>query len=211
MNATLRDRILDFGRQRWRSLLVASGLLALAVALVGVWYSLPRTGQDAAPDAAPIAPVPGKFELIPFPTPRALAQVSFQDGAGRKLALTNFKGKVVLLNVWATWCSPCRQEMPTLDRLQARLGGKDFEVVALSIDRDGPDVVRKFFKEIDVHNLALYIDPTMEAQSKLRLVGVPTTLLIDRDGREVARYTGVAEWDRPDVIDVIERYTGRRN
>ena len=84
-------------------------------------------------------------------------------------------------------------------------------MVALSIDRDGPDVVRKFFKEIGVRNLALYIDPTMEAQSKLQLVGVPTTLLINRDGREVTRYTGVAEWDRPEVIGTIERYMGRRN
>lgn len=210
MNTTLRNRILDYGRQRPRSLLVGSGLLALAVSLVGVWYSLPGTGPDAAPDATPIAAVPGKFELIPFPKPRPLADVPFQDGTGRKLALADFKGKVVLLNVWATWCSPCREEMPTLDRLQARLGGKDFEVVALSIDRDGPDVVRKFFKEIDVRNLALYIDPTMDAQSKLRLVGVPTTLLIDRDGREVARHTGIAEWDAPQIIETIERYMVKR-
>ena len=210
MNTTLRSRILDYGRQRQRSLRVAAGLLALAVSLIGVWYSLPRTGPDTASHAAPIAAVPGKFELIPFPKPRPLADVPFQDGTGRKLALTDFKGKVVLLNVWATWCSPCREEMPTLDRLQARLGGKDFEVVALSIDRDGPDVVRKFFKEIDIRNLALYIDPTMDAQSKLRLVGVPTTLLIDRDGREVARHTGIAEWDAPQIIETIERYMVKR-
>ena len=211
MNTTLRERILDHRRQGNRRLLIAAGLLVLAVSLFGAWYTLPSSGVETVAGTAPSPVVLGKFELIPFPKPRPLADVAFQDGAGRKLALTDFKGKVVLLNVWATWCSPCRKEMPTLDRLQAKLGGKDFEVVALSIDRDGPDVVRKFFKEIGVRNLALYIDPTMEAQSKLQLVGVPTTLLINRDGREVTRYTGVAEWDRPEVIGTIERYMGRRN
>ena len=208
MNTMLRDRIVDYGRRRQRLLLVTFGLFALAASLIGVWYSLPRTGNDDGIEAGTSVQVPGKFELIPFPKPRPLANVAFQDGTGRKFALADFKGKAVLLNVWATWCSPCRKEMPTLDRLQGKLGGKDFEVVALSIDRDGPDVVRKFFQELGVRNLALYIDPTMDAQSKLELIGVPTTLLIDRDGREVARYTGVAEWDRPEVIDTIERYMG---
>lgn len=211
MNTMLRDRILRHGRRGQRGLLIAAGLLVLGVSLIGVWRSLPGPGIEPVQDRAPTAAVPGKFELIPFPKPRPLAAVSFQDGAGRKLALADFKGRVVLLNVWATWCSPCRQEMPTLDRLQSKLGSKDFEVVALSIDRDGPGVVRKFFDEIGVRNLTLYVDPTMKAQSKLELIGVPATLLIDREGREVARYTGVAEWDRPEVIDTIERYTGRRN
>ena len=211
MNMTLRDRIFNFSRQGNRRLLIAAGLLVLAVSIIGVWFTLPRSELDTVPDTAPSVAAPGKFELIPFPKPRPLADVAFQDGAGHKLALTDFKGKVVLLNVWATWCSPCRKEMPTLDRLQAKLGGKDFEVVALSIDRDGPDVVRKFFQEIGVRNLALYIDPTMEAQSKLQLVGVPTTLLINRDGREVTRYTGAAEWDQPEVIETIKRYTDKRN
>ena len=211
MNTMLRDRILGYGRRGQRGLLIAAGLLVLGVSLIGVWYTLPGPAIEPAPGAALTAAVPGKFALTPFPKPRPLAAVAFQDGAGRKLALADFKGKVVLLNVWATWCSPCRQEMPTLDRLQSKLGGKDFEVVALSIDRDGPDVVRKFFAEVGVRNLALYIDPSMESQSKLELIGVPTTLLIDREGREVARYTGVAEWDRPEVIGAIERYTGKRH
>ena len=209
MNTALRDRIVDYGRRQPRLLVVTFGLLALAASLIGVWYSLPRTGNDDAIDVGTSGQAKARFELTPFPKPRLLANVAFEDGSGRKLALADFKGKVVLLNVWATWCSPCRQEMPTLDRLQSKLGGRDFEVVALSIDREGTDVVRKFFAEIGVRSLALYIDPTMEAQSKLELIGVPTTLLIDRDGREVARHTGIAEWDRPEVIDTIERYTGK--
>lgn len=210
MNTMLRGRIVDDGRRRKRHFLVGFGLLVLAASLVGAWYALPHPGNDNGMELRTSAQVPGKFELIPFPTPRPVANVAFQDGAGRSLTLADFKGKVVLLNVWATWCSPCRKEMPTLDRLQAQRGGKDFEVVALSIDREGPDVVRKFFAETGIRNLALYIDPSMDAQSKLEVIGVPTTLLIDRDGREVARHTGIAEWDRPEVIDTIARYTGKR-
>jgi thiol-disulfide isomerase/thioredoxin len=144
--------------------------------------------------------------FVPFAKPRPLANIAFEDGADRKRSLADFRGKVVLLNVWATWCSPCRQEMPTLDRLQSQLGGADFEVVALSIDRDGATVVRRFFNETNVHRLTVYVDPTMEVQSQLSMIGVPTTLLIDQQGREVARYTGVAEWDRPEIAATIKRY-----
>lgn len=210
MNSVRDDRSLNDERPQQRRLLVTFGLLALAAALVAAWYSLTHGKPDDAFRAGVSAQSPGKFELITFPKPRPIANVTFQDGAGRKRSLRDFKGKVVLLNVWATWCSPCRQEMPTLDRLQAKLGGKGFEVVALSIDRDGPDVVRKFFSETGVRSLALYVDPSMEAQSKLELIGVPTTLLIDRDGREIARHTGIAEWDGSQVIEAIERYTAER-
>lgn len=205
----LRDRMVDDGRRWQRRLLIGIGLPVLAASLIGAWYALPHAAADDGIEAATATPVPDKFQWIPYPTSRPLANVAFQDGDGRRLTLADFKGKVVLLNVWATWCSPCRKEMPTLDRLQGKRGGKDFEVVALSIDRDGPDVVRKFFAETGIRNLALYIDRTMEAQSKLEIIGVPTTILIDRDGREVARHTGVAEWDRPEVIGTIERYTGK--
>jgi len=105
-----------------------------------------------------------------------------------------------LLNIWATWCVPCREEMPTLDRLQQKLGGPAFEVVALSIDSKGIPAVRQFFEEIGVRSLAVYVDPSMQAMEKLRIVGVPTTLLIDREGRELWRKSGPAQWDSPDVI-----------
>lgn len=136
--------------------------------------------------------------------PKALPEVEFQHGTGRKLTLADFREKVVLLNVWATWCPPCREEMPTLDRLQGKLGGKDFEVLALSIDRAGTSVVRKFFNEIGVKHLALYIDPTAKAASTLKAVGLPVTLLLDREGREIARLIGPAEWDTPEMITLFE-------
>jgi thiol-disulfide isomerase/thioredoxin len=124
------------------------------------------------------------------------------------MSLADFRGKQVLLNIWATWCGPCREEMPTLDRLQTRLGGPDFQVVALSIDRDGIDVVRDFYAELDLRALRIYVDTSTMAPINLNVLGVPTTLLLDRNGREIGRYTGPAEWDSEAVVSVIRERLG---
>ncbi|MPZ31339.1 MAG: redoxin family protein [Rhodospirillales bacterium] len=137
--------------------------------------------------------------------PKALPDVRFVDGDGRDRALADFSGKVVLLNVWATWCVPCRKEMPTLDRLQRTLGGKDFQVVALSIDRQGLPVVRKFYRDINIKHLGMYVDSSGKAARELGAVGLPTTLLVDRAGREIGRLVGPAEWDAPDMIAFIRQ------
>lgn len=147
------------------------------------------------------AEAPKKF--LVHETPATVPALEFADGDGRTRTLADFKGKTVLLNIWATWCASCREEMPTLDRLQAELGGVNFEVVALSIDRAGPDAVRQFYGELGIKNLALYIDESGKANRKLGLIGLPTTLLIDRDGREIARLIGPAEWDAPEMVAFI--------
>ena len=112
----------------------------------------------------------------------------------------------MLLNIWATWCAPCRKEMPTLDRLQAKLGGPDFEVVALSMDRGGPDKVKKFFAEIGIEHLALNIDISGKAMFALGAPGLPMTLLVDRQGKEVGRLIGPAEWDSSEMVDFIRSH-----
>ena len=142
-------------------------------------------------------------------TPRPLAELRFEDGSGRPLTLVDFRGKVVLLNIWATWCGPCRREMPTLDRLQATLGGPDFEVVALSIDRAGIGVVTEFYDEIGIEHLAKYIDESGKSAQQLNAVGLPTTLLIDREGREIGRHVGPAEWDTPEMVAFLEQQVTR--
>lgn len=134
-----------------------------------------------------------------------MPEISFEDAGGQPRTLTDFRGKVVLLNIWATWCAPCRKEMPTLDRLQANLGGPDFEVVALSIDRS-PDMVKQFFTEIGIAHLALNIDTSSKAMFALGVFGLPTTLLIDSKGKEVGRLIGPAEWDAPDMVAFIRGY-----
>ena len=146
--------------------------------------------------------------LTPHAEPRAVADLEFADGDSRPVKLSDFRGKVILVNVWATWCVPCRTEMPTLDRLQGQLGGADFEVVALSIDRAGAKAVTPFYLEIDVTRLKIYVGPAASVTRALGVVGLPTTVLIDRQGREVARFVGPAEWDDPAMIATIRRYIG---
>jgi len=165
----------------------------LALALLGALLGLsqPATATEA----------PQNFAVLDAPA--AVPGITFTDAASQSKTLADYSGKVVLLNVWATWCAPCRKEMPTLDRLQAKLGGPDFEVVALSMDRKGPDVVKKFYAENGITHLALNIDSSAKAMFALDAVGLPMTLLIDREGREIGRLIGPAEWDAPDMVDFI--------
>lgn len=165
----------------------------LAMALVGMLLVFSRSASASEP--------PQNFAVHEIPVP--VPEISFEDGDGRPRSLADFSGKIVLLNVWATWCAPCRKEMPTLDRLQAELGGPDFEVVALSMDRAGPDIVKKFFAEIGIEHLALNIDTSGKAMFAIGTVGLPATLLIDRNGKEVGRLIGPAEWDAPGMVDFI--------
>lgn len=156
--------------------------------------------------AGPVAgaEAPQRFAIDAAPKP--LPEVQFVDGDGRPRALADFRGRMVLLNIWATWCAPCRREMPTLDRLQAELGGPDFEVVALSLDRAGSGVVRTFYDEVGVKHLALYTDSSGRAARELHARGLPTTLLIDRAGRELGRLVGPAEWDTAEMVAFIRSH-----
>ena len=137
--------------------------------------------------------------------PRATSplQLKFEDARGEQRSLAEYRGKAVLLNLWATWCAPCREEMPTLDRLQAKLGGPDFQVLALSLDRGGADVVRRFYAETGVANLAIFLADTSAVSSAVGLIGLPTTLLVDPSGREIGRVVGPAEWDSPVQVSWI--------
>ncbi len=146
----------------------------------------------------------GLTAFEPHSAPRDLHPIRFSDEHGNEQALAAFRGRVVLLNVWATWCAPCREEMPTLDRLQAALGGPSFEVAAVSIDTQGLPVVQAFFRQIGVRHLHPYLD-TFHDVAELVSIGVPLTLLIDRQGRETARKMGPATWDDPSVLATIRR------
>jgi len=162
---------------------------------------LAAAGLIAATWSIAVAQEPSR-NFIVHEAPKPIAAIRFEDADGQSRSLTDFRGKVVLLNIWATWCVPCRKEMPTLDRLQAKLGGAGFEVVALSIDRR-MDAVRKFFAEVGIQKLAIYLDSSAKATRELGAVGLPTTLLLDREGREVGRLIGPAEWDSLAMVEFI--------
>lgn len=187
----------------WSPVRLAWALFGAAVLVVGgagTYMALQR-GPATAPEHG--------AALRMHAAPRALPEIAFVDGAGKPRTLADFRGRTVLLNVWATWCPPCREEMPSLDRLQKKLGGPGFEVVALSIDAGGAPVVERFYKEIGIGSLAIYVDPGMRAAGALRTPGVPTTLLIDAQGRELGRHAGPAQWDGPEALRVISGHLPR--
>lgn len=140
---------------------------------------------------------------------RPLSEIAFETGDGSAATLDRFRGKVVLLNLWATWCGPCRIEMPTLDRLQAALGGAAFDVVALSLDRAGSAPVRRFYDANGIANLAIYIDRSGRSMRSLSASVLPTTLLIGPDGKEVGRLIGAAHWDSPEMLAYLREWIGK--
>lgn len=156
--------------------------------------------------AAPVAALAAPLGFTIHDAPQDLPEVRFVTEDGARKTLENFRGKVILLNIWATWCPPCVKEMPTLDALQADLGSSKFEVVTLSIDTGGVPAVRKFYDKVGVTNLGLYVDQTMLAFTNLRVAGLPTTLIVGADGRELARLVGPATWNTPDMEAFLKTY-----
>lgn len=136
------------------------------------------------------------------PEPLPTFEVTASDGHG--IGPEELRDRVILLNFWATWCAPCRVEMPSLDRLQAELGGEAFDVVAVSVDRSGKPVVDRFYAEHALDHLSKYFDPRSKAADALGVLGLPTTILVDQAGREVGRLHGALEWDQPPVKAIIE-------
>jgi len=167
--------------------------------------------QPTTPPSQPLPAGPGTNplsvgEMAAFvfkKSPEPLPDVTFVDGNGKERQLKEWRGKVMLLNLWATWCIPCRKEMPGLDRLQAELGSDRFEVVAVSADKTGIEGARKFLAQVKSERLAVYADPSVRITSHLKAVGMPATLLIDREGREIGRLVGPAEWDSQDAKALI--------
>lgn len=131
------------------------------------------------------------------------APPTFNGPDGKPVTMADFKGKVVLLNLWATWCAPCRKEMPHLNELQQKLGGDQFEVVALSVDRGSDKKPKDFLAEVGASALKFYHDPSAKAGFSFMAIGMPTTLLFDREGREIGRLVGPAEWHSDDAKNLI--------
>ena len=141
-----------------------------------------------------------------FKSPQPIPALKFMNRKNREITLEAFRGSYVLLNIWATWCAPCREEMPALDRLQKRLGGPDFEVLALSIDEAPSSVIEKFYGKLGIESLYIYHDPTGGAPFELNIPGIPATILIDREGRGIGYVIGPVEWDSPEIVEELGSY-----
>jgi len=205
------------------SLILVGGLAGVVVGLAAVYGIATLTGnaggdkacRPAVALAQKIAPLAtGQVAAVNLAkSPLEVPDLAFQDAAGKPLTLKAFRGRTVLLNLWATWCVPCRKEMPTLDALQGKLGGPDFQVVAVNIDTRHVDRPKTFLKELNISKLAYYTDPSAKAFQDLKSIGrafgLPTTILVDPLGCEIGSIAGPAEWASDDAVKLIKAALGK--
>jgi thiol-disulfide isomerase/thioredoxin len=206
----------SFAKKRL-AVIIMGGFAGIAVGLAGV-YGIGRlarnvgadpTCQPAVETARRIAPLAhGELAALTVAaSPRRPPDLSFEDSAGQKKTLADWRGRTVLLNLWATWCVPCRKEMPALEALQEKLGGPNFEIVAVNTDTRDPEKPKAWLKEVGITKLAYYSDASGKLFQDLKIagkaLGLPTTLLIDGAGCELATIAGPAEWASDDAVKLI--------
>ncbi len=178
----------------------------IRVAFFALYGALSFTAIPAQADiAAAMAARDGTLMKLQFEnSPVDIDLPGFENFVGEPLAFSMFEGKMLLVNFWATWCAPCRREMPGLDRLKADLGGPHFEVITIATGRNDPMKMQTFFADTGLLHLPLYRDPGFELPRALGINGLPFTILLDADGRKIAHLIGDAEWDSPSAYAVIE-------
>ena len=202
--------------------MAAAAVAALGVAAVYGIAAYGRNGDEGAcagalATAKRIAPLArGEVAAVSVAdTGLRLPALAFKDATGAEKTLADWKGRTVLLNLWATWCVPCRKEMPALDALQTRLGGDKFEVVAVNIDTRNLDKPKAWLQEVGIKQLGYYADPSAKVFQDLKAVGkafgMPTTLLIDPQGCELGVLAGPAEWASDDAVKLIEAALGKQS
>lgn len=186
-----------------RKALIA-GVAACVVAAIAFWAILtPRSSTDA-PASPPRAGDMAKFTPEEAPGPAPEVRMLARDGEA--FGLDAWRGRLVLLNFWATWCAPCVREMPSLQRVQAKLGSEGLEVLALSQDLKGWEVIDPFVERLGLDGLTVLHDPQGAAARAFEVRGLPDTVVIGRDGRILGRLTGHAEWDESDAVALIRHY-----
>jgi len=207
----------DKRRPLSRRLILVAAAFCLAAVIGGVYGigSLTSNGGDpvcrpAVDLAKRLAPlVHGEIAAVKVAdTGLKLPELKFRDGDGKERTLADWKGRTVLLNLWATWCVPCRTEMPALDGLESKLGGRDFQVVAVNIDTRDPDKPKQWLTENGIHKLSYFADPRatvfQELKSIGRAFGMPTTVLVDPSGCEIASLAGPADWAGKDALTFLQ-------
>jgi thiol-disulfide isomerase/thioredoxin len=205
------------------ALVLLGGVLGIAVGFAGI-YGIGRLTGNAGPDAACAASVETARKMAPLArgevaalsvtnAPKVLPALAFKDGSGADKTLTDWRGRTVLFNLWATWCVPCRKEMPALDALQGKLGSAEFEVVSVNIDTRDIDKPKAWLDSAGIRKLAFYADHSAKVFQDLKAIGkafgMPTTLIVDKNGCELASLAGPAEWASDDAIKVVGAALGK--
>jgi thiol-disulfide isomerase/thioredoxin len=206
---------------RYRALSIVAAIVILAV-LAGVYGIEHLRSNPAAAACAPAVKTAGRIAplargevaaLTVARTPFRVPDLAFKDAEGRERTLKDWHGRTVLLNLWATWCVPCRKEMPALDALEADLGGPNFAVVAVNIDTRDAEKPLAFLKDIGVKHLAYYSDQSAKVFQDLKLAGkafgMPTTLIVDGSGCEIGEMAGPAEWASADGVKLVSAALGQ--
>jgi thiol-disulfide isomerase/thioredoxin len=180
---------------RWRY--ACSSLVLLAMVAAG----------SAANDKSGVTESVRLGEFIPVTPPLPAPAISFADLSGNTVSLSEFAGKIILVNLWATWCEPCLREMPSLERMQSRLGD-GITVLAISEDRGGSKIVEPFIGKLGLKSIKTYLDPKSGVERAFEVQGLPTSFLIDREGRVLGRVEGAAEWDSPKLLETLRSFLG---
>ena len=193
MNSSLKHILTAF---------VAIGVLSMIYVLGAAMLtpsSVDRSGFETSGDMEKFVIV---SERPDFP------KAAFMNDAEQPVQIGDFRGRVVLVNLWATWCAPCLVEMPALNRLQERLGGEDFDVIAISLDKNA-DKARQWLKDNEINNLAFYSDQRLTLHDDFGAAGLPTSYLIDPKGRLIGYLEGDAAWDAADAESLIEHFVNQ--
>jgi thiol-disulfide isomerase/thioredoxin len=216
------DATRSYARKRF-GLIILGGVVGIGVGLAGV-YGIGRLTGNAGPDPACKAAVETAARMAPLvrgevaavavaKSPKRLPALAFKDASGAEKSLADWHGRTMLLNLWATWCVPCRKEMPALDALQGKLGGADFEVVAVNIDTRDLEKPKTWLKDAGVNKLGYYSDHNAKVFQDLKVIGkafgMPTTLIVDGNGCELAKLDGPAEWASGDAVKLVTAALGK--
>ncbi len=170
-----------------------------------LYTALMLCANAAASDTAALEALrEGTMKKLRFVDPVAVTDTVFTHADGGEHTLEQFEGKHIVLNFWATWCAPCRKEMPMLSELQAEFGGESFEIVTIATGRNELAGIRRFFAEIEVDNFPIYLDPRQKLAREMGVLGLPVTLVIDPEGNEIARMIGDAEWNSDSAKAIIK-------
>lgn len=179
-------------------------LLYIVIAAGAIFVGLSFFDNEPQTDVAALEAMrEGDMKKLIFSAPKPMVETAFVGEDGQPMTLGAFRGQYTVLNFWATWCAPCRKEMPTLEALDKAFEGKGLDVVTIATGRNPAPAIDKFFTEIGVENLTKHLDPKQALARDMAVLGLPVTVVLDRDAREIARLTGDADWDAPEAIAIL--------